>query len=515
MISMLGDDAKSSERRCSDPCVLVIFGASGDLAKRLLIPALYHLAASGLLPDAFAVLGIARSNLAREEFQRRCSEALDAFAGVAPDRAVRAWLVQRLYYVSGDFAEPATHRRLAEALTAIDAEHHTRGNCLFYLATPPAAFVPIIRQLGKSGLPREQGNWRRIIIEKPFGVDLASAQTLNRDVLAVFDELQIYRIDHYLGKETVQNIMALRFANGLFESLWNRDRIDHVQITVAETLTVEGRSKFYDATGALRDMVPNHLFQLLSLVAMEPPARFDADSVRAEKLKLLSAVQPYSSEVAMRDAVRGQYGTGIVAGQDIVAYRQVPGVASYSATETYVALRLMIDNWRWAGVPFYLRTGKALAARRTEIAIKFREAPFTLFRETPIERLAQNFIVIRIQPDEGIALQFNAKVPGPRLLLDGVRMDFKYKDYFDAAPTTGYETLIYDCMIGDRTLFQQAQEVEIAWRIVQPFLDDWREAPVRDLAIYPAGSEGPPEADDLLARDGRQWRPIALRGAAS
>jgi glucose-6-phosphate 1-dehydrogenase len=514
MITVSDDSYNSSVGQRADPCVLVIFGASGDLTTRLLIPSLYHLAASGLLPDAFTILGIARSDLGQDGFRRRFSDALDAYAGITPDRTIRAWLSERLYFLSGDFVEHGTYRRLVAALAGIDAERHTRGNCLFYLATAPAAFAPIIRQLGKSGLAGQHGNWRRIIVEKPFGVDLASAQALNREVLAVFDESQIYRIDHYLGKETVQNIMALRFANGLFESLWNRDRIDHVQITVAETLSAEGRGKFYDATGAMRDMVPNHLFQLLSLVAMEPPARFDADAVHAEKSKLLSAVQLFPPDVVMRDAVRGQYAAGMAGGKEITAYRQARDVAPRSATETYVALRLMIDNWRWAGVPFYLRTGKALAARRTEIAIKFREAPFTLFRETPIERLAQNFIIIRIQPDEGIALQFNAKVPGPRLLLDGVRMDFKYKDYFDAAPTSGYETLIYDCIIGDRTLFQRADEVEAAWRIVQPFLDDWHEAPARDLVIYPAGSEGPPEADALLARDGRHWRSIAPRKAA-
>lgn len=492
----------------ADPCILVIFGASGDLTKRLLMPALYHLASAGRLPDAFAVIGVARSDLSENAFRESMKAGIEAFAGASEDSAAANWLLQRLHYLSGDFGDPDTYRRLAERFGQIDGEARTCGNGLFYLATPPAAFVPIIRHLGAADLAHREGSWRRVIVEKPFGTDLASAQALNKEILTVFAESQIYRIDHYLGKETVQNIMALRFANGLFESLWNRDRIDHFQITVAETLSVEGRGRFYDPTGALRDMVPNHLFQLLSLVAMEPPIRFDADSVRAEKAKLLRAVQHFSPEAAMRDAVRGQYGGGSVAERQIVPYRQAPGVASGSTTETFVALRLMIDNWRWAGVPFYLRTGKALGTRRTEIAIKFKEAPFTLFRGTPVERLAQNFIILRIQPDEGIALQFNVKVPGPQLLLEGVRMDFKYKDYLDAVPSTGYETLIYDCMIGDGTLFQQADEVETAWRIVQPILDDWREAPARDLAIYPAGSDGPAEADDLLARDGRRWRAI-------
>jgi glucose-6-phosphate 1-dehydrogenase len=512
----MSDTARSSDGRAhADPCIFVIFGASGDLTKRLLVPSLYHLAADGLLPHAFAVIGVARSELSHDEFRRRMREGIEAFSGATPAAVTASWLLDRLYYLSGDLEDAQTYERLRDTIAQLGAKYETRGNCLFYLATPASAFVPVVRHLGQAGLAQQDGHWRRIIIEKPFGSDLASARALNKEILAVFAETQIYRIDHYLGKETVQNIMALRFANGIFESLWNRDRIDHVQITVAETLSVEGRGKFYESTGALRDMVPNHLFQLLALIGMEPPVRFDADSVRAEKAKLLCAVQRLSPDAAMRDAVRGQYGAGSVDGTRILPYRQAPDVAPGSTTETFVALRLMIDNWRWAGVPFYLRTGKALAARRTEVAIKFKEAPFTLFRETPVDHFAQNFIILRIQPDEGIALQFNAKVPGPRLLLDGVRMDFKYKDYFASAPSTGYETLIYDCMIGDSTLFQQAEEVEAAWGVVQPLLDDWREAPTRDLTIYPAGSEGPPEADDLLARDGRYWRPIALRKAVA
>ncbi len=510
----MAERSSAMQQRQGDPCCLTVFGASGDLTKRLLMPTLYHLAKAGLLPDAFAILGVARSPQSQDEFRAHIKEAIETFAGVKPDPEIVAWLLARAHYFAGDIDSREAYGGLSELLGRIERDYKTQGNCLFYLATPPDAFAPIVRHLGEAGLASEDGHWRRIVIEKPFGSDLASARKLNREIRAVFAEQQIYRIDHYLGKETVQNIMALRFANGLFESLWNRDRIDHVQITVAETLSVEGRGNFYDATGALRDMVPNHLFQLLSLVAMEPPVRFDANSVRAEKAKLLRAVQQISPEAAMRDAVRGQYGAGAAGDKKIAAYRQAKGVAPGSATETYVALRLMIDNWRWAGVPFYLRTGKALAARQTEVAIKFKEAPFTLFRETPVERLVQNFIIIRIQPDEGIALQFNAKVPGPRLLLDGVRMDFKYKDYFETAPSTGYETLLYDCMIGDSTLFQQAEEVESAWSIVQPILDDWHEAPARDLALYPAGSDGPAEADDLLARDGRRWRRIAPPKAA-
>jgi glucose-6-phosphate 1-dehydrogenase len=369
----------------------------------------------------------------------------------------------------------------------------------------------IVRRLAEAGLMRADGPWRRVVVEKPFGTDLASAQALNRDLLAMVEEQQIYRMDHYLGKETVQNIMVLRFANGLFEPLWNRDHVDHVQITVAETVGVEHRGKFYDATGALRDMVPNHLFQLLAFTAMEPPTCFAADAVRTEKVKVLDAVPRLRAEDVARFVARGQYAAGTVAGQPVAAYREAPDVAPGSTAETYVAMRLMIDNWRWAGVPFYLRTGKALAARKTEIAVKFKQAPHSLFRDTPVDRLGQNFLVLRIQPNEGVALQFNAKVPGPKILIDGVRMDFKYKDYFDSAPSTGYETLLYDCMMGDATLFQRADNVEAGWRVVQPITDAWRAAGPRDLELYQAGSEGPNAADDLIAQDCRRWRTIGQK----
>jgi glucose-6-phosphate 1-dehydrogenase len=327
-------------------------------------------------------------------------------------------------------------------------------------------------------------------------------------LLDVLDERQIYRIDHYLGKETVQNILVLRFANGLFEPIWNRDHIDHVQITVAEARTVERRGRFYDSTGALRDMVPNHLFQLLSLVAMEPPSRFDADAVRSEKVDLLDATVVQTRPDALGNSVRGQYQAGYIANNAIEDYRKTAHVAPDSTTETYVALKLMIDNWRWAGVPFYLRTGKALKSQSTEVAIKFKQAPFAMFRDTPVDRLAENFLALRIQPDECIGLQFNVKMPGPSITIAGVNMTFKYQDYFDVAPSTGYETLIYDCMIGDAILFQRADGIEAGWRVVQPFIDAWHDAGAQDLAMYKAGSEGPVEADRLLAQDGRRWRPI-------
>src|SRR5262249_26189474 len=395
--------------------------------------------------------------------------------------------------VRGDFDDPNTYRSLSEKLGAIERSSRTGGNCLFYLATPPNVFALVAQQLADAGpLREEDGRWRRLVIEKPFGTDLASARELDRRLLDLMAESQIYRIDHYLGKETIQNIMVLRFANGLFEPLWNRDHIDHVEITVTETLTVENRGKFYDGTGALRDMVPNHLFQLLALTAMEPPTRFDADPVRSEKAKAIEAIRPLTPDDVCNDVVRAQYRAGTIGSRRVRAYRDGSGVDPDSMTDSYVAMRLAIDNWRWAGVPFYLRTGKALAARRTEIAINFKAAPFALFRRTPVERLAQDLLVLRIQPDEGASLQFNAKTPGPEICIGGVRMDFKYADYFEAAPNTGYETLIYDCMIGDATLFQRADNIESGWRVVQPILDAWREGrDCADLTWYAAGSGGP------------------------
>lgn len=409
-------DRQSPPHRAG-PCAFVTFGAAGDLAKRLLVPALYNLAAARLLPEEFAVIGVARGDMSDEAFRARMGDALREFATgpVAPE-IVRD-LTARFFYVRGDFDDPNTYRLLSEKLSAVERQFRTGGNCLFYLATPPDVFALVAERLAQAGLLREdEGRWRRLVIEKPFGTDLESARELDRRLLGLLAESQIYRIDHYLGKETVQNIMALRFANGLFEPLWNRDHIDHVQITVAETLTVENRGKFYDRTGALRDMVPNHLFQLLALTAMEPPTRFDADPVRSEKAKAIDAIRPLSADDVCANVVRAQYAAGTIARRRVPAYREAPGVDPHSMTETYVAMRLDIDNWRWAGVPFYLRTGKTLAARRTEIAIRFKAAPFALFRDTPVERLAQNLLVLRIQPDEGASLQFNAKTPGPAIL---------------------------------------------------------------------------------------------------
>jgi glucose-6-phosphate 1-dehydrogenase len=488
-------------------CRLVIFGASGDLAKRLLAPALYNLLVAKLLPEDFAVVGVSRSKLSDAQFRQQIGSALETFSARTTSRDVVDRLLQCFSYIDGNFDDLDTYRRLGDHLAAIEGRK-TGGNRLFYLAVPPGIVKGLADRLAESGLAREQrGSWCRIIVEKPFGWDLRSAQALNADLRRHFDEPQIYRIDHYLGKETVQNIMVLRFANGMFEPLWNRDHIDHVQITVAETVGVEGRGKFYESTGALRDMVPNHLFQLMTLMAMEPPTRFDADAVRTEKRKVLDAAHHYDHDGALANSVRGQYGDGAVDGKSVVAYRKSADVARGSTVETFVAMKVMIDNWRWAGVPFYLRTGKALSMRKTNIAVKFKEPPFALFRDTNVNEVAENFLVLRIQPEENIALQFNAKVPGQSLAIEGVRMDFNYADYFERRPSTGYETLIYDCMIGDATLFQRADEIEAGWRVVQPLLDSWRDTPA-GLSIYPAGSVGPREAEALLSRDGRRWRAL-------
>ena len=442
-------------------------------------------------------------------FRRSLEEALPDTAEGQPLHEPWLWLAERMLYVAGAFDDPRTYDKIRHRLDEVEKRQHTEGNALFYLAIPPTGFAQTVDRLSESGLTQEDHGCRRVIIEKPFGTDLASAQALNRHILSRISEQQVFRIDHYLGKETVQNIMVLRFANGLFEPLWNRDHIDHVQITVAETLGVERRGKFYDATGALRDMVPNHLLQLLALTAMGPPARFEADAVRWETYKVLEAVHRIRADEVPRYFVRSAYRAGSIAGHPVRGYREEPDVSPNSTTETYVALKLLIDNWRWAGVPFYLRTGKALARRRTEVIIQFKQAPLALFRDTPVERLTPNDLVLKIQPEEGALLRFNAKQPGPSLKASGVEMNFDYHDYFKTSPTTGYETLLYDAMIGDATLFQRSDVIEAGWRIVQPALDRWSQDPGADLAVYPAGSEGPREADELLARDGRRWRPLS------
>ncbi|MFI5347555.1 MAG: glucose-6-phosphate dehydrogenase [Elusimicrobiota bacterium] len=479
---------------------MAVFGASGDLTQRKLIPALYNLALEKFLPDDFALVGISRRAMTDEQFRRKALEGIEEFVPTPVDPVVLKWLSDRLHYMAGDAADRASYGRLGEAMAKLDPKRGAGGNNLFYLATAPEFFGPIARRLGDAGLSREErGLWRRVIVEKPFGRDLDSAVNLNAELKTVLAEHQIYRIDHYLGKETVQNLMVFRFANGIFEPIWNRNYVDHVQITVAEELGVGSRGGYFDGVGVLRDMVPNHIFQLLSLVGMEPPSSFEANTVRDRQLEVLRAITPLTDEDVWRHAVRGQYG----------GYREEALVAPGSNTETFAALKLSVDNWRWAGVPFYLRTGKRLAVRSTEIVIQFRAAPISLFRAAGVAPMAPNQLVIRIQPHEGIALSFGAKIPGPTVNLGEVNMDFKYQDYFGAAPSTGYERLLYEAMMGDQTLFQRADMVESGWGVVQPILDAWKAAPGGGFPNYAPGSWGPDAAEELLKRDGRHWRECA------
>jgi len=512
-----GTTKKAETAAVAPPCAMVIFGAGGDLTKRLVTPALYNLVTAKRLPDGFRLVGVDRSPGTVEEWRDSLTRMMDEFVTKGGgefqadhiDQTAWRWLTDRMTFVKGDFTDLQAYGQLKEHLAGLDKTAGTAGNHLFYLAVPDRFFGSIVASLGKADMVTETaGQWRRVVIEKPFGHDLPSAKALNAEILKTLQEPQIYRMDHFLGKETVQNIMALRFANGLFEPLWNRQHIDHVQITAAETVGVERRGKFYEVTGALRDMVPNHMFQLLSLTAMEPPISFDAEAVRDKKAEVIQAIRPMTHRRAMKDAVRGQYDAGTVLGKQVQAYRHEPDVAPNSNVETYIAWKLQIDNWRWAGVPFYLRTGKYLKQRWTEIAIRFHQAPYTLFRGTHVERMNPNWMILRIQPDEGISLQFAAKRPGPMVTLENVRMDFAYKSYFAAAPSTGYETLLYDCMIGDATLFQRADNIEAGWQAVQPLLDLWASKAPADFPNYAAGSDGPAAADELLARDGRAWRPL-------
>ena len=492
----------------------------GDLTKSgLVTPALFNLSRTKVLPEKFAFIGVDHGEETAESFRNHLHDMLESFVGNAAaefdvdkvDEAAWKRLAERISYVQGDFTKPELYEKISVALAEAEKTHGTQGNVIFYLAVADRFFGTVVEQLGKAKLTdqsedesRKPRFWRRVVIEKPFGHSLESARALNASILRTLREDQIFRIDHFLGKDTVQSIMAFRFANGLFEPIWNRDRIDHVQITVAETIGVERRGKFYEGTGALRDMVPNHVLTLVSMVAMEPPTAFDASAIRSKKTEVLAAMPA----VNPAEAVRGQYGAGAVLGNQVKAYRQEPNVASDSNIETYVAMRLEIDNWRWAGVPFYVRTGKHMVQRNTEIAIQFKQAPYAAFQDTPVDTLRPNWLVLRIAPDEGISLQFEVKRPGPVVDLAAVKMDFRYDDWFSKEPNVGYETLLYDVMIGDPTLFMRADMVEQTWRIVQPVLDAWAKKGTADLPIYPSGSSGPSEADGLLARDGRHWRPV-------
>jgi glucose-6-phosphate 1-dehydrogenase len=491
----------------SDPCAIVMFGASGDLARRKLLPALFDLARHYCLAPRFRLLGFARTEMTDDDFRRAADEFLPKGNESGADDAKKKEFLKLCLYFSGNYDDPEAYQRLAKRLNELDREGQLGGNRLFYLATPPELHARITEQLGKAGLaqPSTEKSWTRVIIEKPYGRDLATARELNSKVLSVFDENQVYRIDHYLGKQTVQNLLVFRFGNGIFEPLWNRNYIDHVQITAAESLGVERRAAFYESTGALRDMIQSHVLQLTSLVAMEAPATFDATPVRNEKIKVLQSIRPFTTETVWKSVVRGQYGPGKMNGTALPGYRQEPGVKPNSATETFVALKLYVDNWRWSGVPFFLRTGKRLARPVTEVMIRFKRAPHMVFRNQSMET---NSLVLNIQPDEGISLSFGAKAPGNEVSVRPVTMDFKYHETFGVESRSAYATLINDCVRGDATLFDRADSVEAAWNLVDPILKAWEEAPAPPFPNYSAGSDGPRAEDDLTSPEGRRWRPL-------
>lgn len=501
--------AKESAKRAPD-CVMVIFGAGGELTRRLLLPTICHLGGDGLLSGNFNVVGVAGHDYDDESFRDYIIHGIEEQVKRPDAIQYGKSLAQKIHYVKGRFEDETLFPRLKERLRDMAKNEHASVNYIFYLATPPSTFLPIIQALHDSGLVDEKNanGFRRVIIEKPFGHDLESAIELNKSIATLLSERQIFRIDHYLGKETVQNLLAFRFANGIFEPIWNHHYIDHVQITVAESSGVGLRGGYYDQAGAMRDMVPNHAFQLLSLIAMEPPISFESQAVRDEKAKLLRSIVCFSPEDVLTSVIRAQYGPGEVDSHHAVGYLEEERVPQTSVTETYVAMKLMIDNWRWAGVPFYIRTGKRLKRRVTEIAINFKKAPSIMFQKTQTSDLSSNLLVLHIQPEEGISLRFGAKVPGPRVRIGDVNMRFQYRDYFGLRPGTGYETLLYDCMQGDSTLYQRADMVESGWRVVQPILDVWGALKTRYIAPYESGSFGPIEAERLLERDGRSWRKL-------
>jgi glucose-6-phosphate 1-dehydrogenase len=495
--------------KTAEPCSVTIFGASGDLTKRKLVPALYRMVQQRLLPAEFAIVGLARTEMTDEEFRQKMRESVAQYSEAKiVDEEVWQSFAQGLYYVTADIGDQDDYRKLGELLDRIDRERGTAGNRLFYLSVAPRFYAQAVEYLGKAGLTKaKEGSWVRVIIEKPFGSDLESARLLNQQIHEHLDESQIYRIDHYLGKETVQNLLAFRFANGIFEPLWNRHYIDHVQITNAEAVGVEGRGGYYETAGVLRDMIQNHVFQVLSLVAMEPPAHLGSEAVRDEKIKAMTAARAFTPERVETECVRGQYGPGSIDGKPVPGYRQEEGVAPDSTTETFALLTMYFDNWRWAGVPFYIRSGKRLPKRVTEIAIQFQNAPHQLFGPDAMESVTPNQLIIRIQPDEGITLRFAVKVPGQITHIRDVNMDFRYGSSFGVQLAEAYERLLLDCILGDSTLYARKDMTERGWEIVMPILDHWAATKSQvSFPNYEAGTWGPQEADELLEKQGRRWR---------
>jgi glucose-6-phosphate 1-dehydrogenase len=497
--------------RPGDPCTIVIFGASGDLTKRKLLPALYNLKALKLLPENFAVIGVAVSESNDELYRAKITEDIKKYATSPVDDACWEDFTKRSYYISGDFNNFDTFKHLAAKIADVQKTHNLPGNVLFYLAISPTFFAKVVDQLGNAGLTTEtEDAWRRVIIEKPFGRDLASARELNNEISKSLRERQIYRIDHYLGKETVQNIMVFRFGNSVFEPIWNRRYIEYVQITVAEELGVELRGGYYDQSGVLRDMVQNHILSVLSLIAMEPPTSIMGDSVRNEKVKVLEAIRPMEPEEVIENTVRGQYGPGLIDGKNVAGYRTEPDVNPKSNTETFVAMMLKVENWRWAEVPFYIRSGKRLATRTTEVVIGFRRAPLLLFGKEVESEIPPNRLVLHVQPEEGITLDIHAKRPGPKIQISNIPLNFNYNEFGESSAATGYETLLYDCMVGETALFHRYDSVDASWRIVNPILDVWQALPARDFPNYASGTWGPKASDDLIARDGHRWHHYPL-----